>query len=141
MIPFARDLLTKDLGLKVLSVALSALIYTTVTLLTFSDQRQASAPAEGTGKPRVFHRVPVLVVSAAADVRQFRISPDQVDVTVVGDPRTLIRMEPGDIRALVDVTGFDPARDTSRRIELSVPPGVAGVTVIPPRVTVLPPGR
>ena len=140
MIAFLRDLVTKDLGLKLLSLALSTLIYSTVSIFAIRDPQSLTLPAM---PPEVWTvtNVPVLVMSSAADVRQFKISPEKVTVTLQGDPRSVSRLEDSGIRALVDLTGIETARDMRKRIEVSVPAGITPLHVEPTHVWVLPPKR
>jgi YbbR domain-containing protein len=139
MIQFLRDLCLKDLGLKLLSLALAILIYTTVSIFAIGNGGQTFSSLVPPPKGRTFHNLPILVLSSAADVRQFKIAPDQVDVTVEGDAKTVAQLKESDIRALVDLTGIESSPDLIRRIEISVPAGISQIRVMPPKVLVLPP--
>ena len=141
MITFLREFCTKDLGLKLLSLGLSILIYWAVSIFALrTDQRTMQSLALSAGY-RVFPKLPVLVMSSAADVRQFKVSPEEVTVTVQGAPELLARLENREIRALVDLTGMEAGRDLTKRIEISVPAGVTQVRVVPAEVRVFPPKR
>jgi len=164
MITYLRDLCTKDLSLKIFSLALSVLIYSIVSIFAFKTDAPGRAPlplptelrsfytaltnwnavTRELAMPtelRTFYNLPVIVMSAAADVRQFKVTPEQVAVTVQGDAKVLARLESSEIRALVDLTGIESAKDLRKRIEVSVPAGISQVRVSPAEVRVLPPKR
>ena len=133
MIAFLRNLLLEDFWLKLFSLTLAVLIWLTVT---FASQK------EGRPVQRVFSHLPVLALSATEDVHNFRLSPAEVEVTVQGDPRTLQNLQDKDVRPTVDLTGVGVARELRKRIEVSVPAGVAHTHVAPEEVQVIfPPDR
>ena len=138
MIALLRNLLVKDLTLKLFSLAIAILIYYTTS--SFVDIRNELPPLPSLGKAgtlHTFHDLPVLIVSAAADVRGFKVTPNTVDVTVQGDPKVLAGLESDQIRPLVDLTGLGSATDLRKRIEVSTPPGVTHVLVMPAEVRVI----
>lgn len=140
MILFLRDLISKDFWLKLFSLALAVLIWFTIS---FAIQQQVS-PATPLGlnvKERTFYNLPVVVMSSAEDVRSFKVSPNEVEVTVQGDARVLQRLQSNQIRAIVDLTGIESARDLRKRIEVSTPPGVTHVRVNPPEVQAVTPSK
>jgi len=133
MIAFLRKLVLENLWWKLFSLALAVLIWLTVT---FASRK------EGRPVQRVFSHLPVLVLSATEDVHNFRLSPAEVEVTVQGDPRTLQNLQDKDVRPTVDLTGVGVARELRKRIEVSVPVGVAHTRVAPEEVQVtFPPDR
>jgi YbbR domain-containing protein len=82
------------------------------------------------------------VVSGAADVREVKVDPEFVNVTVSGRPEMVSAMTGQEIRVIVDLTGIEAARGLRKRVEVSVPPGVAFIDVEPPQVNVtVPPKR
>jgi YbbR domain-containing protein len=130
MIRFIRDALLHDIWLKLFSLALAVLTWVTVS---YAIQRKQvpTANLSLTADQLTFHKVPVVVLSAAQDSRGFKVFPPDVDVTVQGDARTLRRLQTSDIRALVDLTGVDGATDLWKRIEVATPAGVTYVRVYP----------
>ena len=74
-----RDFFTKDIGWKIFSFGLAVILYFTVRAV-----RQSSGD---TGRPleaRATHSyrgVPVLVMSSASDVREFKVNPAVVQVS------------------------------------------------------------
>jgi YbbR domain-containing protein len=141
MIAFLRTLLFEDFRLKVFSLALAILIWFTVSFVI----RNEVSPLGNltlTTQQMTFFNVPVVVMSSAADVHDFRVDPKEVTVTVQGEPRMVEKLESKSIRALIDLTGTDAVGDLRKRVEVSTPSGVTHVRVTPPEVRVIfpPPG-
>jgi hypothetical protein len=133
MIAFLRNLLLEDFWLKLFSLALAALIWFTVSFVSQKEVRPDT---------RVFSSLPVSVLSAAEDVRNFKVNPEEVEVTVQGDIETLQNLQSKDIRAIVDLTGVAAAHELRERVEVSVPAGVTYLRVVPEAVQVIfPPDR
>lgn len=130
-----RDLFIKDLGWKLFSLFLAVAIWLTVHQI---NNESEIAPVSVTGS-RTFERLPVLVVSRASDVRDFRVDPATVSVTVVGPPDVINGLAAGQVRCLVDLTDLAAAKDLSCRVDVSAPAGVTLVSVAPPTVDVRPP--
>jgi hypothetical protein len=124
-----RDLLIKDLGWKLFSLALAAAIWLIVQTI-----RNEST--------RTFPNLPVLAVSASADVRDFKINPGTVEVAVSGRPDVMAALADKEIHATVDLTDIEAARDSRRRVDVSIPSGVTVIRVAPSYVdVVVPPKR
>jgi len=138
MIIFLRDLVLKDIWLKLFSLGLAILVW--FTLNSMANQKEGlttrQLPLRST-EQRTFSNVPVAVMSSADDSRSFRINPKQVDVTVQGDPNLLKGLNTRDIRVLVDLTGIEAAHDLRKRIEVSTPAGVTRARVEPEEVQVV----
>ena len=139
-----RDWFIKDFGWKLFSVFLALAIWLTVHKIL-----EESVPAPVLVPPRLaaetvtnkFTSLPVLVVSAAADVREFHVTPAAVNVTVSGQSEIVAALQAGQIHALVDLTDIESARDLHRRVDILVPPGVTLVNVEPPEVNVVIPAQ
>jgi|SRR5437879_6405206 len=128
MLLFLRNLFFKDVWLKIFSFSLAVLIWLTVSfafpgLPIHSSERTFS--------------LPVVVMSSAADVRSFKVNPNEVEVTIQGDAELLAKLQTKDIRVLVDLTAVSPVGDVFKRIEVSTPPGVTHVRVQPQDVQVI----
>jgi len=133
MIKFLRHLFIEDFLLKLFSLMLAVVVW---LIVTFASQKEAGTT------PRIFYNLPVTVLSSSEDVRNFKVSPNEVIVTVQGDAKTVQNLQSKDIRAAVDLTGVAAARDLHKRIEVSVPAGVAFIRVAPEEVQVIfPPDR
>lgn len=137
MITFLRNLIGKDLALKVFSLALAILIYCTISFVAIKNEVPSFPSLALASDVRRFHNLPILVVSAAADVRRFKVTPETVAVTVQGDPQVLAGLESSEIRALVDLTGIASASHLRKRIEVSTPAGVTHLRVVPTEVQVI----
>ncbi len=137
MIAFLRNLLLQDVWLKSFSLALAVLIWLTVSFAQSGGGRTFFANPATPEKP--YDDIPVLVMSSAADVRSFRVKPNEVRVIVRGDAKVLQDLQARDIRALVDLTGIESARNMRKQIEVTTPRGITLVQVIPDQVEVLMP--
>lgn len=141
MIAFLRQLIFKDIWLKLFSLALAILIWLTVT---FAIQKVGSPAASLSAltRDRTFYNLPVLVLSAAADVRDFKVKPPEAEVTVQGDPKTVENLQSKDIKVMVDLTGIEAGAGNFRaRVQVSTPIGVTHVRVVPEDVEVIFPAK
>ena len=133
MIKFLRHVCLDDFLLKFFSLLLAVVVW---LIVSFASQKETGTT------PRVFYDLPVTVLSSAEDVRNFKVRPSEVIVTVQGDPKTVQNLRSKDIRAIVDLTGVAVARDLRKHVEISVPAGVSFLRVAPEEVQVVfPPER
>ena len=134
MIAFLRELVLHDFLLKLFSMALAVLIWFTVTEI----QKEASPLPHLTmnSDVKTFSNLPVVVMSAAQDVRSFKVNPSAVEVTVQGDAKILKNLSSKDIRVIVDLTGVEGTGGLRKRIEVSTPSGVTHVRVEPEEVEI-----
>ena len=137
MLMALRDWFIKDLGWKLFSIVLAVAIWLTVNKI-LGETGSSAEPAIG-DKQTTYDDMPVLVVSAASDVRDFHVKPDAVTVTVSGAPNVMAVLQANQIRAVVDLTGIESARKLRRRVDISLPPGVRLVSFNPSTVEVLVP--
>jgi YbbR domain-containing protein len=133
-----RDWLTKDFSWKIFSVALAVIIWLTVHKIYEEPGAFAASVA---GDRVTYGNLPVRLVSTAADVRDFRVAPDSVSVTVSGTPEVMAVLQANQIRATVDLTDIASAKDLKCRVDVSVPSGVTLVSVDPPKVGVIVPPK
>jgi YbbR domain-containing protein len=134
-----RNFLTKDVGWKLFSLALALGIWFTIHALS-RDALTPARPLESWAT-RTFLDVPVLVVSAAADVREFTVRPALVQVTVSGRPEVMSALQEKEIRVTVDLTGIEAALDLKKHVDVSVPPGVTIMRLSPAEVDVVVPPK
>ena len=133
MIAFLRNLVLEDFWLKLFSLALAILIWFTVTFVSQKDTHTDT---------RVVVDLPVGVLSSVEDVHNFKVSPEQVRVTVRGDVEVVQKLQSGDILAFVNLTGIAAGHELSKPVQVSVTAGVAILRVVPDHVQViLPPER
>jgi YbbR domain-containing protein len=128
MINLLRHIFLEDFFLKLFSLLLAIVVW---LIVTFASQREAGMT------PRVFSNLPVRVLSSTEDVRGFKVSPNEVEVTVQGNAKTLRNLQSKDIQAVVDLTGVATARDLHKPVEIAVPAGVAFIRVAPEEVQVI----
>lgn len=129
-----RDLFLKDLGWKIFSLFLALAIWLTVHRILL-ESPEPVAPA-GTSS-LTYGTLPVLIVATSSDVHLYRVAPNTVSVTVRGAPDTIAILQANQIRATVDLTGFNPAGDLKERVNVSMPPGITLVSVEPQKVGVI----
>lgn len=134
MILFVRNLVVKDLWLKLFSLALAILIWFTVD---FSLSKAVSPWSEIIGHTADETVISVSVL-APADTRNVNISPEQVEVTLRGDPKKLdeLKQRPEGVRAQVDLSGVKSADGLLCPIDLILPQGVEYTHINPERVEV-----
>ena len=138
MIDFLRNLVFHDFWLKLFSFVLAVLTWFIVNSMANQKEGIATSPLSLVPPgQRVLTHLPVVILSSAEDVRSFRVSPKEVDVTVQGDLPTLRELQPKDVRPSVDLTGIQTAQDLRKRIDVSTPAGVTYVKVDPLEVQVL----
>ena len=137
-----REIVIERVGLKLFSLALAVAIWYTVEPLSQDRTRRNvnPLPSAQTGS---FTNLPVRVMmSSAADMREVKVVPDAVTVTVSGRPEMISAMTGQEIIVIVDLTGIEAARGLRKRVEVTVPPGVAFISVEPSQVNVtVPPKR
>jgi len=127
----ARDLLTRNFGWKLLSLALAIVIWLTVKTIS-AEQGQTE---------RMFVNLPLQIVSGTADVRAFRVEPNLVNVTLKGRPGEVDRLAEREIRVLVDVTSADVTQSFRQHVTVAVPNGITIIRIEPTEVQVTPPPK
>jgi hypothetical protein len=125
-----RDLIVKNFGWKLLSLALAAAIWLTVKAISNETLPQTD---------RVLANLPVRAVSAGTNAAAFEIHPGVVRVIVRGQPAVIHALTGREIRAFVDVTAAEAARDSRQRVDVSLPTRVTLVKVEPAEVEVVAP--
>jgi YbbR domain-containing protein len=134
-----RDWFIRDFGWKLLSLLLALAIWLTVSRIR--SESETSSPIS-ISESLMFTNVPVLIVSSAADVRDFHVKPSEVTVTVRGSPEEIASLQASQVRAFVDLTGLASAPKLRRHVDVSMPSGIALVRVEPLDVdVVVPPPR
>jgi len=142
MIGFVRDLLFKDFWLKLFSLVLALLIWGIIYL----DIHRGVSPMMGQPSADIgqqtFRDLPVVILSSAADVHTFRVTPEKVEVVVQAERSLLEKLQAKDIRVLVDLTDIEEARGLRKRVEVTTPTHVAVLSTFPSEVDVtIPPKR
>jgi len=133
-----RNWVVVDFGWKVFSLLLAAAIWLTVHRILTLPAGDAVASHATTF---TYDNLPVLMVSAKADVRNYRLLRPVVKVTVSGSPEVMAVLQANQIHATVDLSDIETARELRRPVEISTPPGVTLVTVDPKETGIIPPER
>jgi YbbR domain-containing protein len=129
-----RDWIINDLGWKLFSLFLAVAIWLTVHKIY---EEPGTTYASAAGMTVTFNNLQVFVVSAASDVHDFRVAPTTVKVTVSGSAEVMNKLQPDQVHAVVNLTEIGSERDVRLPVEVSAPPGVALVTIDPPKVGVI----
>ena len=129
-----HDWLTKDLGWKILSLFLAVVVW-----LTVSQIREEPGTPAAPGIENTYGNLPVHLLSATADVHNYRIDPDTVVVTVSGPPKTMAALQANQIHAMVNLTNIESSHDLHLQVEVSTPAGVTLMSVEPAEVDVIVP--
>jgi hypothetical protein len=111
-----RDLVMRNLGWKLASVALAVLVWMTVHTGFQNRLRQGDTQSLG--------YVSVAVLTLPSDPRVFRLEPSAVEVLVRGDADVLRGLRAEDVRAYVSLLGPIQARGTLVKVQVHAPPGV-----------------
>jgi YbbR domain-containing protein len=131
-----RGWLVEDFGWKIFSLVLAVAIWLTVHKILLESALPAVNPG---GSTLTCGNLPVLIVATAADVHLYRVAPESVKVTVTGSPEAIAVLQANQIRATVDMTGIDSAKDLKRSVDVSVPSGITVLNVEPARVGIIVP--
>jgi YbbR domain-containing protein len=129
-----RDWLTKDFWWKLFSVILAVIIWLTVHKI-YEVPGTYAAPAAGS--TFTYDNLPVTVVSAAGDARDFRLAPATVKVTVSGPAAIMNTLQIGQVHAVVNIKDTSLVRDSHLPVEISAPNNVTITSVDPSRVLVI----
>jgi YbbR domain-containing protein len=140
MINILRNLIFRDFWLKLFSLILALGVWKVVSKAV-DDNLSPRSVTTAMKQEKVFAGVKVLVVSSAADVRNFKVHPEVVEVTVRAESQFLEGLKATDIRAIVDLTDIEAARGLTKRIEVSTPPGVTYTKISPEEVSVVVPPK
>jgi YbbR domain-containing protein len=131
-----RGWLVEDIGWKIFSLILAVAIWLTVHKILLESGMPV---ANNGGSTLTYGNLPVRIVATAADVHLYRVVPESVKITVTGSPEAIAVLQANQIRATVDLTGIDSAKELKRNVEVSVPSGVSVVSVEPAKVGVIQP--
>jgi hypothetical protein len=123
------DWLTKDLHWKAFSLLMAIGIWLTVS-------RESLPVPAGSHIENPYVDMPVVAMSASANVHQAQINPQMVTVTISGDREAVDRLQRNEIHAFINLTGFSSAENLAGKVEVALPPGIALVKIDPPQVTV-----
>lgn len=125
--------LTHNLGWKLLSVGLAALIWMSAD---YAMRRPPDTGALTAAARRTFPALPITILTTANDPRHYVVEPAEVRATFRGPPALIDRLRPSDISVFVNLTGIRDAKELRKSIEVLAPPGVTLVSLTPSEVLV-----
>ena len=129
-----RDFFFKDFGWKFSSLLLAAGIWLTVHRILLES---TGAEPHAASSPVTYGNLPVFIVATTSDVHLYRVAPNSVSVTVSGSPDAIAVLQANQIRATVDLTDIESAKDLKRRVDISVPSGITLISVEPQKIGVI----
>ena len=129
-----REWMTKDLTWKLFSLILAVGLW--ITIHNLRDAPEVAVNPFATVSPVTFTNLPVLAVSANADVHSAQIIPNVVTVKLRGPSDVIADLQSNMVHATVNLTGIDTARGLRLNVDVSAPPGAALDAVDPPKVSV-----
>ena len=128
-----RDLILKNLGLKIFSLVLAALVWFAIQANPHSDGRAPINPFR-TVATRDFLR-PVTVINAGDPPAPFTVEPNEVTVRVSGEAAVLRQLFAEEIQVYVNASDKADGQGL-RRLEVKPPPEAGLQQVWPERVRV-----
>ncbi|MCU0787584.1 MAG: CdaR family protein [Verrucomicrobia bacterium] len=138
MLQFVKDLLLKDLPLKLVSLALAIALWATVaSVLKKNEQERARGETMNSNKQ--FQGVPVAVVFTGGDATGYTVKPAKVTVFIQGTPEAITALSPASVQAQIDLTYWDGRANLPMPVQVISPAGTAMVSVSPAEVEVVPP--
>src|SRR3974390_1728797 len=103
-----REWITKDLTWKLFSLILAFGLW--ITIHNLRETPEAAVTPFATVSTITFTNVPVLAVSASADVHSAQIVPDLIAVKVSGPSDAIAILQLNKVHATVNLTGIDSVR-------------------------------
>jgi hypothetical protein len=134
-----RDLFLKNPFMKLLSLGLATLVWYAVHNARNPGFSAANPLSNNTRN--ITTNLPVLIVATAADVRDFKVQPTSVIVTLQGRPDVIDHLDAREVRVEVFLTDIESATDLRKRVDVFPPAGTSVVRVNPPEVDVVVPPR
>ena len=125
-----RDLILNNFWWKLSSLILAAGVW---YHYKSADSDSQVAPTLFPGS-RIFVGMPVEILKGAQDLRNFRVTPEEVDVTVSGEYQTIKNLSSTNVRVFVAVTGMLTNIVTTNRVQIKSIPGVKLEKSIPEAV-------
>ncbi len=131
-----RELFIKDWAWKLFSLLLAVAIWLTVHRILVDSLAPKTV---GDTSTLTYGNLPVSIVSASGDMRDYRLLQPTVSVTVSGPPEMIGTLQANQLRASVNLTDAKNINKEKQPVEVSVPPGVTVININPDAIGVLPP--
>ncbi len=123
-----RQLITRNLGWKVVSVVLATLVW-----LSFRSGVPSRIKQGGTVS---LPRQEVRILKLADDTRQYRLEPSTVDITLGGNPDVLDRLQIDDLHVFVRAGRGPLPPAKPQPVSVHAPAGITVLAITPPEVTI-----
>jgi hypothetical protein len=129
------DLILRNFWLKFFSVALASVIWLGIH---FGIKNEFSISQLNINNllAQEYVRVPVTLVPAPGDARLFKVTPNEVVVTAVGEKTALRKAAEKSIRVYVDLINFRNRQSMVVTLHADVPPEINVLEISPATVTV-----
>ena len=130
-----RRLILHNFWLKVFSIAMGTVIWMSIH---YSIEHDFALSEPGPGKliGREAITVAITIVKQAGDMREFRVTPSAVVLSLQGDERVLLGTERKYIKVFVDLTSFQSRGPSVEDLHPEVPNNVHVIDFTPHTVTV-----
>ncbi len=125
---------THNLGWKLLSLGLATLIWFAIRFGIHQDGGVAGMAQ--TRDTKDFVRLPIKVLTAASDHRNFKVEPSDVNVRVSGEITQIRELKTSSIEVLVSLVDVRDESRFKKSIQVLAPPGINILRIDPPDVTV-----
>lgn len=123
--------LRHNLAWKILSFFLAVLIWLTVR----QSIDRPGDPDAATPTTRTFDRLPIRVLTLAADLNRFRVQPAEVSVVLGARPALLDRLTAADVEVYVNLAAGPPAAGQRQAVHVNAP-GAQVLAVSPTEVLI-----
>lgn len=120
--------ITRNLGWKVLSLLLAALVWLSLRSGMPGRLRHGGSVS--------VPRQEVCLLKSPGDTREFRIEPPHVDIVLGGDGEVLERLEPADLMVFVQMGRGSLPPPTPQPVRVHAPAGVTVLAISPPEVMI-----
>jgi YbbR domain-containing protein len=131
-----REFVRHNFWLKLFSLILATLIWFVTKLGFIKKEISLGQNTIVNLATREFAQLPVTVVRQPGDPRAFKVTPENVSVTLTGEAAVLRELSRREITIYVDMTAAQPAEGPTQRLKLHVPSGVTVVRVAPVAVQI-----
>jgi len=129
-----RDWITKDFGWKLFSLFLAVAFW--IAIRRNIGETPAPVMPFASADTVTYTNLPVLAVSADADVHNAQIVPKVVTVSLSGPSAVIAILEENKVHAVVNLTGIDAASGLRLPVDVSTPAAVTVNKIDPPKVGV-----
>lgn len=130
-----RELIQRNFWLKLFSFALATLIWVAIKFGIVRGDRSFAETSVVNPVSRGVD-IPVYVLTLPGDARVFKIMPNMVNVTLMGEAALLRELPQKDLRAYVDMTEIRRNENSTEKVRLHIPGGLTVTHIAPLAVAV-----